>query len=411
MNLSLTVGQRRLPLRLRMPGRTEAPTTSDGSSLMLVQLVSERRSENNFDLLRLIGALMVLFAHSFDLLGQTEPLTRDYSWGDVGVIIFFSISGFLICRSWDYDPRLSAFAAKRVLRLLPGLVVALLLTTLILGPLVTVDPLGEYFGDPLTKSYILNNATLQTQYALPGVFAHNVYPIAVNGSLWTLPLEAKAYLLLAVIGLVGFKLRARFLIVPAAAYAAIAMFSSGRTWLPGAAHYATFLTNFQMPSAVVASVASGSSAVTPWCVPMAAFGIGAALYVLRRFVPILWPLAMLVFAALVVTVVLGSGFASEYALAFTIPYLVLCLAYRTHSFVHLPPWWGDYSYGIYVYAFPIQQTISLLLAPISGWILFAIALVPTVVAGALSWHLVERRLLSFKRAVGGSTADVAVPRT
>lgn len=72
MNLSLTVGQRRLPLRLRMPGRTEAPTTSDGSSLMLVQLVSERRSENNFDLLRLIGALMVLFGHSFDLLGQTS---------------------------------------------------------------------------------------------------------------------------------------------------------------------------------------------------------------------------------------------------------------------------------------------------------------------------------------------------
>jgi peptidoglycan/LPS O-acetylase OafA/YrhL len=274
---------------------------------------------------------------------------------------------------------------------------------------VTVNPLGEYFGDPLTKSYILSNATLQTDYFLPGVFVHNVYPAVVNGSLWTLPLEAKAYLLLAVIGVIGLKLRARFLIVPAAAYAAVAMFSSGRTWLPGAAHYATFLTNIQMPSSVVATVASGSSDVTPWCVPMAAFGIGAALYVLRRFIPIRWSLAALAFTALVVTVALGSGYASEYALAFAIPYLVLCLAYRTHSFVHLPEWWGDYSYGIYVYAFPIQQTVSQLLAPMSGWALFAIALVPTTVAGAMSWHFVEKRFLGLKRTFGGSTADVAVP--
>jgi peptidoglycan/LPS O-acetylase OafA/YrhL len=410
MNLSLATAHRRLPFRLPARGQAAERAPGGGSPLMLAQLVTERRSENNFDLLRLIGALLVLFSHSFDLLYQREPLTRGFTWGDVGVIIFFSISGFLVCRSWDYDSRLGAFAAKRALRLLPGLLVALLVTALVLGPIVTANPLGEYFGDPLTKAYILNNATLQSDYTLPGVFVHNVYPIAVNGSLWTLPLEAKAYLLLAVIGVIGLKLRARFLIVPAAAYAVIAMFTSGRTWLPGSAHYATFLTNFQMPSAVVATASARASQFIPYCVPMAAFGIGSALYVLRRFVPIRWSLALVVFIALALSVALGSGYASEYALALTLPYLVLCLAYRTHSYVRLPRRWGDYSYGIYVYAFPVQQTISQLLAPMSGWALFAISLVPTVAASVLSWHFVEKRMLSFKRAVGGSTADVSVPR-
>jgi peptidoglycan/LPS O-acetylase OafA/YrhL len=410
MNLSLATAHRRLPFRLPARGQAAERAPGGGSPLMLAQLVTERRSENNFDLLRLVGAILVLFSHSFDLLYQREPLTRGYTWGDVGVIIFFSISGFLVCRSWDYDARLGGFAAKRALRLLPGLLVALLVTALVLGPIVTANPLSEYFGDPLTKAYILNNATLQSDYTLPGVFVHNVYPIAVNGSLWTLPLEAKAYLLLAVVGVIGLKLRARFLIVPAAAYAVIAMFTSGRTWLPGSAHYATFLTSFQMPPAVVATAAFRASEFILYCAPMAAFGIGSALYVLRRFVPIHWLLALLVFIALCLTVGLGSGYASEYALALTLPYLVLCLAYRTHSFVRLPRWWGDYSYGIYVYAFPIQQTISQLLAPMSGYALFGIALVPTVAASVLSWHFVEKRMLSFKRAFGGSTADVSVPR-
>ena len=75
---------------------------------MLGRLSAERRQENNFDLLRLFAALLVLFAHSFDLTHGFEPVVHA-SWGDVGVIIFFSISGFLVSRSWDYRPRLGAF--------------------------------------------------------------------------------------------------------------------------------------------------------------------------------------------------------------------------------------------------------------------------------------------------------------
>jgi peptidoglycan/LPS O-acetylase OafA/YrhL len=379
-------------------------------SVMLGRLSAERRSENNFDLLRLFAALLVLFAHSFDLTDGLEPLIHA-SWGDVGVIIFFSISGFLVCRSWDYNPRLGAFAAKRALRLLPGLIVALCVTALILGPLVSTETAGAYFGDPTTKSYILNNALLQTDFGLPGVFAHNVYPGAVNGSLWTLPVEAKAYVIVALFGVIGVLTRIRGLMVLVAFYAVIAMFPGGRAWLPGGAHYVAFLTNIQMPAATVSGVKAAATTgdYTIYTIYLAAFAMGSALYVLRRFIPVLWPLALVAFAAIVYAIATQVGFTVLYVLVFAAPYLILCLAYRTHSFVRLPSSWGDYSYGIYVYAFPVQQTVSQLLAPISGWAMFPIALVPTCAAAVLSWHFVESPMLRVKRIIGGSTADASEP--
>src|SRR3954470_23246436 len=105
-------------------------------SLMLDRLATEGRSRNNFDVLRLIAAMLVLFAHSFDLLGRPEPLGY-LGWGDVGVTIFFAISGFLVARSWALNPRLGPFAAKRALRLMPGLIVAVLFCALVLGPIMT----------------------------------------------------------------------------------------------------------------------------------------------------------------------------------------------------------------------------------------------------------------------------------
>ena len=133
------------------------------------------------------------------------------------------------------------------------------MTALILGPLVTTEPARAYFGDPTTKSYILNNALLQTDFGLPGVFVHNAYPGAVNGSFWTLPVEAKAYLILALIGVIGVLTRLRGLMVLFAIYAVIAMFPSGRAWLPGGAHYVAFLTNIQMPGATVSSVKAAAT--------------------------------------------------------------------------------------------------------------------------------------------------------
>jgi peptidoglycan/LPS O-acetylase OafA/YrhL len=383
------------------------------ASLGLDHLVREGRSENNFDMLRLVAALIVLFGHSFDLTARLEPLAQinEIGWGSVGVLIFFSISGFLVARSWDYAPRLGAFTLKRALRLLPALIVVLVLSAVILGPLASSLSPGAYFSDPATKSYVLDNALLQTNYVLPGVFVHTIYPNAVNGSLYTLPVEVKAYLLLAIFGCIGALVRVRWVMLVFSAYVLLAMFPAIRNGLPLGDHYAAYLLNIQMPAATVAQVQADPSAFTPYVYFLAAFGIGTALYTLRRFVFVWWPLAATCLAAIVIAVAVAGRFsiAPSEVMVIVLPYLVMCVAYRTHSFLRLPRWWGDYSYGIYIYAFPVQQTISTVFNLHSGWLMFVIATPVTLVLAALSWHLVEKRALRWKSAVGGSTAEASAP--
>src|SRR4051794_29915781 len=176
-------------------------------AMRLDEAERHRRGANNFDLLRLFAAGCVLFTHSFALTDTGEPAwsRTTLDGGSLGVLIFFAISGFLVARSWSYDPRLLSFCAKRALRLLPALVVCLLLTALVLGPLVTTLSTSSYLENPATKRFVLDNATLQTRYTLPGVFGDvpNPHPTIVNGSLWTLPLEVKSYFLIAALGCLG----------------------------------------------------------------------------------------------------------------------------------------------------------------------------------------------------------------
>ncbi len=159
-------------------------------------------SDNAFDFLRFVAAFAVLYSHSFALLGLPEPfLIIGFPAANIGVYVFFVISGFLVCQSWDRDPSLARFAARRGLRLLPGLFVAVCFTVFLIGPLMTTLPLTRYFGTAGTWTYLLSNACLSIgQFALPGVFETNPIPAAVNGSLWTLRYEALLYIILAAIG-------------------------------------------------------------------------------------------------------------------------------------------------------------------------------------------------------------------
>jgi peptidoglycan/LPS O-acetylase OafA/YrhL len=119
-----------------------------GRAERLEEAAEAGRGQNNFDLLRLLAAGCVLLGHSFDLLVRHQPFFKleNVSWGAIGVLVFFCVSGFLVARSWDTGPRVLAFAIKRALRLLPALAVALLLTAFVLGPLVTNLPVPTYLG-------------------------------------------------------------------------------------------------------------------------------------------------------------------------------------------------------------------------------------------------------------------------
>lgn len=149
--------------------------------------------ENNFDFLRFFAAALVLFAHSYPLVGrrEDEPLTLLTGYekgGSIAVGVFFVMSGYLIASSWLASSSPKSFLIKRALRIFPALIVAVLLSAFVIGPLVTQFDLGRYLAADGTWTY-LQNILLVTRYELPGVFTGNLYPDVVNGSLWTLPLE------------------------------------------------------------------------------------------------------------------------------------------------------------------------------------------------------------------------------
>src|SRR5689334_8189121 len=125
---------------------------------------------NSFDFARLLGAFMVLYSHSFAVAGLPEPVVAGmWSFGSLGVFIFFSISGYLITLSWKGDPNVFRFLLRRSLRIFPGLAVMVFLTVFVLGPLVSSLSASAYFQHPATYQY-LKTMALHIHYYLPGCF-------------------------------------------------------------------------------------------------------------------------------------------------------------------------------------------------------------------------------------------------
>jgi peptidoglycan/LPS O-acetylase OafA/YrhL len=327
--------------------------------------------DNNFDLLRLLAAWSVLVSHSFSLVGRDEPLHQlGTSLGNLGVLIFFAVSGLLIRRSWEYDPSPWDFWVKRGLRLLPALAAVGLLTAFVLGPLVTDRSLSSYLTSAETWLYPLRITLLFPFGAeLPGVFDDNLYAGAVNGPLWSLPLEVFAYLLLFVLGMAG--LLARRSVVTALALAGLVWAAWWITWT---------------------SPAVGSGYV------LAAFAVGAAAYSWRDRLVLSWPWALL---ALVACVASGLGPDSVRVVVWTlgVSYLAYWFAYAVPRTARWMTAWGDASYGVYIWAFPVQQTFVQILGPDTSPALMILVCTPVVWLLAItSWRLVERPALRHKPA-------------
>lgn len=336
--------------------------------------------DNNFDVLRLLGAALVLLSHSFAVTRGADPVTwlNGETLGTVGVSLFFAISGFLVARSWLADPRARAYTARRALRLLPALYVAVLLTALVVGPLYTTRGLGDYLGDAGTYVYVVKNWLLYTVNGhLPGVFDGNLVSGAVNGSLWTIPIEAACYVALGILGAAGLLARR---LVPAVLFVLLLLAMS--PWVPTSELGNGKATNLD-----------GGELLTGIRLTGIFFG-GALLYLHRERVPLRWD-----WLAGMVAVFLACSRTDwvPFLAVLLFPYLVLVLAYRT------PPEWrkltrpGDVSYGLYLYAFPVQQALVASLGPDLGPAgMFALALPITYVLALLSWRLVERPALGRK---------------
>ena len=151
---------------------------------MTASATPQAHPPNNFDFVRLVAASMVLYSHHFILAGRPpEPTVFGItSFGHFAVIMFFSLSGYLVTQSWQSDPHIFRFAMRRILRIWPALTAVVAFCALILGPMVTSAPLPEYFESSGTWNYFLN-LTMTAVFYLPGVFEHNFYAFSVNGSL------------------------------------------------------------------------------------------------------------------------------------------------------------------------------------------------------------------------------------
>lgn len=334
--------------------------------------------QNLLNDLRLVGATLVLFSHAYVLSGrsQEEPLTQ---WvgvetgGGIGVAMFFVISGYLVYGSWEREPRVGVFLWKRGLRLIPALVVVVLLSVFVFGPLVSQLQSGEYFSDSRTWKY-LSNAVLRVQYRLPGVFENNPYPQAVNGSLWTLPIEAVMYLSLLVAGRCGLLVKNRAIWIAAICLAmhvrlCDALGLTQAVWLE------------------VLPVKESFKLAT-------LFFAGAAMWQLDRVIPWRGDIAALLF---VILFSVSRHPAGGVVWLLVAPYLVLYVGRQRIPCLSDIGRIGDFSYGLYLYAFPVQQTLMWHFGPslpIFEFVFLSFAV--TICFAVPSWYLVERPCLTLK---------------
>jgi peptidoglycan/LPS O-acetylase OafA/YrhL len=331
-----------------------------------------RGQANNVLLLRLSLALAVLVAHSVDLLmghpGElTWWLTRErHSLGDFAVEGFMVLSGYLVAESWVCSSGVANFLGKRVLRVYPAFILACLVCVLLVAPLSGGDLRGVIPGRLALSTLLLQEPRV------PGAMMTVPFQGSLDGSMWTISIEFVCYLGLAMLGLIG--IFSRPPLVHIAAWAAVLFYGLGTV----------------------------RGLAIPWAGLLVCFGLGAWMYYFRDRVPRRGALALVALALLVLTdLVPGPVFLLVLPFAWT--YLVLWAASARP--LRLPAWVArsDYSYGAYLFGWPVQQMLIRDLAVYSPPLLLALSLPLTLAAAALSWHGLERRVLALKqsrRAVG-----------
>lgn len=325
---------------------------------------SGSRFSNNFDFLRFAAAAVIVVTHAYALrLGYVGVGTYDpvILIGQAALAALLVTSGYLIAASWDSTASPLRFAWKRSLRVVPALILAILITLFVIGPLMTSLPPGEYFGALFSPAGLTTAPFFEDGSAI-GLFQANPWTY-VNGSLWTIPVEVAMYGVIGLLGIAGLLWRRSALLA--------AMGINILLWVAWFDDPRMAKIRFTLY-----------------------FLIGAYLYLHRERItyrPVIAGALLLL---------LGLSTLTPYptvAGAIAIPYLVIYAAHLPVPFLNTFGRPGDFSYGIYIYHYPIQQVLIQVTA--NTLLLPALCGLSFLVAFALaffSWHVVEKQALAAK---------------
>lgn len=340
------------------------------------------QGRNNFDLLRLCAALAVMFGHSFWIQpahGRVEPILKhtglEYS-GSLAVYTFFLISGILVSSSFDRQKSVPRFVSLRLARIYPALIACVFLTAFVLYPVVSTVGFGAALTGHDARSYFTTNAWLFSgiQWTLPGIFETAPIKSVVNGSLWTLPIELKCYVLVLLAGVLGClrsKLRfAAFFAAAAGAFTYLVMHGSGEEWLRALINKPTGYSFYAAPF----------------------FLLGMLLYTFRERISVSWGVGVLL---LIVYACVRTSAAAAPVFYVTFVYVLLLLASSPALRFARPK--HDYSYGVYLWAFPVQQVVASRYPGMDNLLSLLISVPAVLIIAAASWHFVESPCLTFAR--------------
>jgi peptidoglycan/LPS O-acetylase OafA/YrhL len=324
---------------------------------------------NNFTAVRLVAALLVLYGHSFALNPPSgrEDLSHSLNLPGshvVGLYVFFLISGYLVTQSLA-NHSLGFFIKSRLLRIVPGLAFSVIVTVAACAVIGRRDL--SVLGSPARWQFVLTNVTLldADSGTRLGLFAANRVPQHVNGSLWTIPLETTCYAILA-------------------ATAAFGLFRSTRVRIAGSA--AVLVALSMMPAF---EMLPGTLRHT--CVYF--FAAGWLIYAFRDYFPISpWIAATFAFALVCAPIAPGN-------LKLPIQYAAIVYAVFYGAFAHRAPEpVGDYSYGTYLFGFPVQQTIAATMPDLGPIAAFGVSILAVAPLAVFSWHFVENPALAKKQS-------------
>ena len=325
-------------------------------------------SANNFDFLRLLFACSVMCNHCFYLTGQNWmlPITSP-----MAVQGFFIISGFLVVSSFYRSQSLKDYFRKRARRILPAYILVVLLCAFGLFFLSSL-PVGQYFSSSAFLKYLAANLSFMNfvQPSLPGVFAENTVT-AVNGSLWTIKIEILLYLSVPIIAFLIRRFDKRFVLLLIYVFAIVFNRSMDHLYNTTGNEIYEILSRqvfFQLSFFV-----------------MGAFLLFYFDFFLKyRFIFLLIAVPFFLFRS-------NEIISYFYPMAWGI--IIFCIAFSL-PFLNNVGKYGDFSYGIYLFHFPVIQIItSFDFYKDNYFFTFLLIVISTCFLAWLSWHLLEKRFL------------------